>query len=77
MVLLLTWRHAARTRLIKEDTTLEVVDAICRRITIAQTLYALGAALSLINTYWSIGFIVLVQLNYAVAPPWRLSRRRG
>lgn len=44
-----------------------------RRILIAQGLYALGALLCLINTYWSIGFIVLVQLNYAIAPriPWR------
>jgi len=25
-----------------------------------------------INTYWSIAFIVLVQLNYAIAPRIRL-----
>jgi hypothetical protein len=35
---------------------------------IARALYALGALLSVLNTYWNIGFIVLVQLNYAIAP---------
>lgn len=39
-----------------------------RRIVIAQSLYAFGALLCLINTYWSIAWIVLVQLNYAIAP---------
>ena len=38
------------------------------RIVIAQALYAFGASLCVISTYWSIGFIVLVQLNYAIAP---------
>ena len=70
IVLLLTWRHAARARLIRDDTGPEIVAAICRRITIAQTLYAVGAALCVISTYWSIAFIVLIQLNYAFAPPW-------
>ena len=77
LVLLVTWRHAWRTKLIRDDTTADVVAAICRRITIGQTLYALGAALCIISTYWSIAFIVLIQLNYAVAPPWRLPRRGG
>lgn len=43
---------------------------------IAQSLYALGAALCVVNTYWSIAFIVLVQLNYAVAPRIRPPFRR-
>ena len=42
--------------------------AICRRIWIAQLLYACGALLCLVNTYWSIVFILLLQLNYALAP---------
>lgn len=33
-----------------------------------KTLYAFGAALCAIGTCWSLGFIVLVQLNYAIAP---------
>jgi len=46
--------------------------SICKRILIAQSLYAGGAALSIINTWVSIGVIVLVQLNYAIAPRfWR------
>ena len=45
-----------------------VSDAIRRRIVIAQSLYAFGALLCVINPYWSIGFIVLVQLNYVIAP---------
>jgi hypothetical protein len=39
-----------------------------RRILVAQGLYAVGAALCMINTYVSIAFIVLVQLNFALAP---------
>jgi demethoxyubiquinone hydroxylase (CLK1/Coq7/Cat5 family) len=46
----------------------KVKAAVCRRIFYAQGLYALGAALRVLGTRWSIGFIVLVQLNYAVAP---------
>jgi len=70
LLLLWTWREAVRAKLVREDTSPEVVAAICRRILIAQSLYAFGAALCLIDTYWSIAFIVLVQLNYVVAPPW-------
>jgi TMEM175 potassium channel family protein len=77
VVLLLTWRHATKAALTRDDTTPEVVAAICRRITIAQTLYALGAALCVVSTYWSIAFIVLIQLNYALAPPWPMPRRSG
>ncbi len=32
------------------------------------SLYPFGALLCLVSTYVSIGFIILVQLNYAVAP---------
>lgn len=51
----------------------EVSHSICRRILIAQSLYAAGAALCVINTY-VIAAIVLVQLNYATAP--ELNRRK-
>ena len=50
----------------------QVSDAIKRRIVLAQSLYGFGALLCFFNTYWSIGFIVLVQLNYVIAP--RLGR---
>jgi uncharacterized membrane protein len=77
LVLLLTWRHTLRAKLVRDDTTPEIVAAICRRIVIAQALYALGAALCAISTYWSIAFIVLIQLNYALAPPWPARRRES
>ncbi|HEX9199119.1 MAG TPA: TMEM175 family protein [Acidobacteriaceae bacterium] len=69
-----SWAHATRARLIKPDTPAEIHASICRRILIAQSLYAAGAALCFINTYVSIAVIVLVQLNYAIAP--RLTRKR-
>jgi uncharacterized membrane protein len=50
-----------------------------RRILIAQSLYAAGAALCFISTYWAIAAIVLVQLNYAIAPRfcWGLFSRKS
>jgi uncharacterized membrane protein len=61
-----SWGYATRARLVRDDIPEEVPSAICRRILIAQSLYALGALLCVFSTYWSIAFIVLVQLNYAV-----------
>ena len=63
-----SWSYAVRNNLIKSDTPEEVRASICRRILIAQSLYAAGAALCLISTWVSIAVIVLVQLNYAIAP---------
>lgn len=63
MVLLFaSWRYACRAGLIKEGTSSEIYRAMRRRILGGQALYALGALLCLINTYWSIGgFIVLAN----------------
>jgi uncharacterized membrane protein len=71
--LYLSWVCAANSGLLKPDLSPQISGAIKQRIVVAQALYACGAALCLINTYWSIGFIALVQLNYAIAPwlPWR------
>ncbi|MGO9274804.1 MAG: hypothetical protein ACLQOO_32015 [Terriglobia bacterium] len=70
-----SWGYAVRKGLVKDDLPEEVPAAICRRIWIGQSLYAFGALLCVFNTRWSIGFIVLVQLNYAIAPRIRwLSR---
>ena len=70
------WSYATRANLVKADTPGEVRDSICRRIVIAQSLYAAGAALCFIHTWLSIAAIVLVQLNYALAPRlwWRKRR---
>lgn len=73
-LLSLAWRHAVRHSLLAADAPDALSAAIQRRILIAQALYAAGAALCVLNTYWSLAVIVLVQLNYAVAP--RLLRRR-
>ncbi|MGA2596861.1 MAG: TMEM175 family protein [Bryobacteraceae bacterium] len=73
--LYLSWVCAIGTGLVKGDISPHVSTAVKRRILIAQALYAFGALLCLVNTYWSIGFIVLVQLNYAIAP--RLPGRRA
>ncbi len=68
-----SWSHATCRNLIKPDTPDEVRGSICRRILIAQSLYAGGAVLCFISTWLSIAAIVLVQLNYAIAPRiwWR------
>jgi uncharacterized membrane protein len=69
-----SWMYAAHADLIKPDTPTEIRLSICRRVVIAQSLYAAAAALCILNTWVSIGAIVLVQLNYAIAP--RIGRGR-
>ena len=63
-----SWNCATELGLVKDDMASDVPSAIQRRILLAQALYALGALLCIFSTYWSIAFIVLVQLNYAIAP---------
>ena len=74
--LYLTWVCALGLGVVREEIPPGVIAAIKRRIVIAQALYAFGALLCLVSTYVSIGWIVLVQLNYALAPrlPGRLRR---
>ena len=73
-----SWSYATRAQLLADDLPNEIHPAVVRRIVIAQSLYAAGAALCFFNTYWSIAAIVLVQLNYAIAPRfcWGLFERR-
>ncbi|HQT39011.1 MAG TPA: TMEM175 family protein [Acidocella sp.] len=66
--LFLTWRYAMTKDLVKPELSPVLEAGIERRIIIAQSLYAFGAALCVINTYYSLGFIVLVQINYVFAP---------
>jgi len=68
VVLYVSWRYAQRAGLLKDETSREFACAVERRILVAQSLYAFGALLCVVNTYWSMGFIVLVQLIYAIAP---------
>jgi uncharacterized membrane protein len=69
-----SWVCAMGTGLVKDDLPPEITVAIKRRIVVGQALYAAGALLCIFSTYWSIAFIVLVQLNYAIAPFSRRSR---
>lgn len=75
-MLYVSWGRAMKTGIVKSEIPAEVPRAICRRIWIAQSLYTLGALLSIFNTFWSIGFIVLLQLNYAIAPQFGRKKAR-
>jgi len=78
MMLYWSWSYATRARLLADDVPAETHSAVVRRIVIAQSLYAGGAALCFLDTYYSIAAIVLVQMNYAIAPRlcWGLFSRR-
>lgn len=75
VVLLGSLQYASRAGLLKDDMTVEMRSALERRIVIGQALYAFGALLCVVNTYLSIAVIVLVQLDYAIAPRIRLLYR--
>jgi uncharacterized membrane protein len=74
-MLYLGWGRATRVGLVKSDTPPKVVNAIFRRIWTAQAFYAFGALLCMFHPYWSIGFIVFMQLYYAIAPRYERIRR--
>ncbi|PWU01901.1 MAG: DUF1211 domain-containing protein [Bacteroidetes bacterium] len=69
LVLYVHWIYATKHNFlsIQGDEEAVVTGAITRRIVIAQTLYAIGALLCFINNYLSILFIIIIQLNYALA----------
>ncbi|HET7473817.1 MAG TPA: TMEM175 family protein [Candidatus Limnocylindrales bacterium] len=76
-VLWLIWAYAERSGIVRDGTPSEVGRLIRRRIGIAQVLYGLGFLISLgpWGTLPAIAWIVLVQLNYAIAPRiWVLHR---
>ncbi len=75
MILFITWGRARQARLIAEDVPAEIHSAICRRILVAQSFYALAMSVCIFSTYWSIVCIVLLQLFYVIAP--RLGGRRN
>jgi uncharacterized membrane protein len=68
LLLYLNWEYATRKRLVTAEATPAISMVIRRRIFVGQSLYAFGALLSLISPLLSIAFIVLVQLNFAIAP---------
>ncbi len=64
------WSYAERANLIREDAHGEVSRAVKRRVIVAQSLYAVGALVGLVNVPLGVTLIILIQLNYAVAPRW-------
>jgi uncharacterized membrane protein len=68
VLLFASWRYATRAALLDPDAPPDIGAGVERRIVIAQALYAFGALLCAVNTYWSITFIMVVQLNYVIAP---------
>jgi uncharacterized membrane protein len=68
VLLLVGWRYARHAGLVSGEADTEIACGIERRVLIAQSLYAFGALLCVFDTYLSLGFIGLVQLNYVLAP---------
>jgi uncharacterized membrane protein len=67
LLLYLNWEYATRKRLVTAEATPAISMVIRRRIFVGQS-HAFGALLCFINPLLSIAFIVLVQLNFAIAP---------
>ena len=67
-VLLVAFEYGARAKLFPEADTASIAHLTRRRVIGAQTLYLLGMLLCIFDTHWSIAAIVLIQLNYAIAP---------
>jgi uncharacterized membrane protein len=76
MALFAIWTYVERAGLLREDIGPDVGRAIRRRIVIAQSLYLFGFLIGVVlGTTPAIVFIVLVQLNFAIAPRiWILNR---
>ena len=62
------WAYACKAKLVKKEARKGDYLLLQRRILTAQAFYAFGAALCFFDPALSIGFIVLIQLNYAAAP---------
>ena len=79
LALYLTWALAVRRKLVRADIPPGADRAIRRRIVIAQSLYLLGGLMGLVHTLIGVAFIILVQLNYAIAPvrSWRSAGAGG
>ena len=70
-----TWSNAICNKLVRDDLPPETERAIRTRIVVAQSLYALGAAIGFAHSLAGVVFIIAVQLNYAIAPIWQWRRR--
>jgi len=61
-----SWNCALRGGLVSGDVPAQVSDGIKRRIINAQSLYAFGALLCVVDPYWSLAVFAGVQLYYAL-----------
>jgi hypothetical protein len=69
MTLFAALEYALRAGLFKQTELREMTSLMRGRILIAQSLYAIATATSLVFPTWvSIVLIFLIQLNYVVAP---------
>jgi len=71
--LYVVWWYAIRANLLTADATAGVRQAFKRRVVVYQAAYAIGAVVALlIGTTPAIVFVLLTQLNSAIAPrlPW-------
>jgi uncharacterized membrane protein len=68
VALIACWLYTERAKLIRSDAPPELSGAIYRRIVYAQALYLFGAALGFVHVGLGVAFIILVQLNYVIAP---------
>jgi uncharacterized membrane protein len=71
LLLLAGWYRAKNFGLVRKDAPADIDNAFVRRVVIAQSLYAFGAALCVFSTWWSIGFIFAIQINYVIAPRFK------
>ncbi len=63
------WAYAERAGLIRAEAHGEISRAVKRRIVVAQALYAVGALAGLVVAPpLGVTLIILIQLNYALAP---------
>lgn len=69
VIIYINWHYAYSKDFLSVtgEEKININKAVRKRIITAQSLYFLGMLLCFINTYVSIAFIILVQLNYALA----------
>ena len=61
-------RYAKRAGLMKPEVSTDRRTPSEGRIFTAQTLYIIGLLFCVISTYWSLLFLIMVQLNFVFAP---------
>ena len=75
LLLLLHWQYAWKNDfLIRDPDREEINKAIRDRLIVAELLYGGAALLAVISTYLIIALLIIIQLNYAVAPSFFRSR---